>query len=77
MTCTSFARAEALRCLEDFLAALPSELRMFLLSREDPGLGLHRLRLAGQLTELRDADLRFTPEEAEALLQGFERRPPA
>ncbi|MGO9490310.1 MAG: LuxR C-terminal-related transcriptional regulator [Solirubrobacteraceae bacterium] len=61
--------AQALRCLEDFLAALPSELRVFLLSREDPGLGLHRLRLAGQLTELRDADLRFTPEETEELLR--------
>lgn len=59
----------ALRWLEEFLAALPSQLRVFLLSREDPGLGLHRLRLAGGLTELRDADLRFTPEETEALLR--------
>ena len=59
----------ALRWLEEFLAALPSQLRVFLLSREDPGLGLHRLRLAGGLTELRDADLRFTPEEAKALLR--------
>ena len=59
----------ALRWLEDFLAALPSQLRVFLLSREGPGLGLHRLRLAGRLTEIRDADLRFTPEEAQALFR--------
>jgi len=57
----------ALRWLEEFLAALPSQLLVFLLSREDPALGLHRLRLAGRLTEIRDADLRFTPEEAQAL----------
>ncbi len=59
----------ALRWLEEFLAALPSQLRVFLLSREDPALGLHRLRLAGRLTEIRDADLRFTPEEAQALFR--------
>ena len=59
----------ALRWLEDFLAAVPSQLRVFLLSREDPGLGLHRLRLAGRLTEIRDADLRFTPEEAQTLFR--------
>ena len=59
----------ALRWLEDFLAALPSQLRVFLLSREGPGLGLHRLRLAGRLTEIRDADLRFTLDEAQALFR--------
>jgi LuxR family maltose regulon positive regulatory protein len=59
----------ALRWLEEFLEALPAQLRAFLLSREDPGLGLHRLRLAGRLTEIGDADLRFTPEETEALLR--------
>ena len=31
-----------------------------LATRRDPQLGLHRLRLAGQLTELREADLSFT-----------------
>jgi ATP/maltotriose-dependent transcriptional regulator MalT len=37
---------------------------------DDPPLGLARLRARGQLTELRAADLRFTPEEeAAALLQ--------
>ena len=34
----------------------------------DPKLGLHRLRLAGELTEIRAADLEFTAEEAGELL---------
>jgi LuxR family maltose regulon positive regulatory protein len=33
-----------------------------------PPLPLARLRARGQLAELRTADLRFTPEEASALL---------
>ena len=33
------------------------------LSRRDPKLGLHRLRLAGELAEIRAADLEFTAEE--------------
>ena len=42
--------SEALRLLERFLAGLPATLRIVLATREDPGLGLHRLRLAGALT---------------------------
>ena len=34
-----------------------------------PRLGLHRLRLAGRLTEIRDPDLRFSLEEARELLE--------
>ncbi len=45
--------AEALRWLELFLTELPPELRVALATREDPTLGLHRLRLAGRLTEIR------------------------
>ena len=45
--------ADALSWLEVFLGRLPPALRVVLATREDPGLGLHRLRLAGQLTELR------------------------
>jgi LuxR family maltose regulon positive regulatory protein len=40
-----------------------------LASRLDPSLSLARLRAGGQLTELREADLRFTPEEAATLLR--------
>ena len=40
-----------------------------LASRADPPLPLARLRARGQLTELREADLRFTSQEAAELLQ--------
>ncbi len=61
--------ADALSWLEVFLGRLPSELRVVLTTREDPQLGLHRLRLAGQLTELRAPDLRFSMEEMIELLR--------
>ena len=47
-----------------FVDHLPPNLRMVIASREDPQLPLARLRVRGQLTELRAADLRFTPAEA-------------
>ncbi|WP_234323796.1 LuxR C-terminal-related transcriptional regulator [Streptomyces sp. NRRL F-2580] len=43
-------------------------LRIVLTSRTDSLLPLHRYRAAGEITEIRQADLRFTPEDAEALL---------
>ena len=46
----------------------PPGLRLVLASRSDPPLLLARLRGQGQLTELRAADLRFTVDEAAALL---------
>jgi LuxR family transcriptional regulator, maltose regulon positive regulatory protein len=46
----------------------PPQLRLVVASRADPPLGLHRLRVAGQLGELREAELAFTLEEAGALL---------
>jgi LuxR family transcriptional regulator, maltose regulon positive regulatory protein len=48
---------------------LPPRLRLVLASRADPPLGLARLRARAQLAELRAADLRFTDEEAGALLR--------
>jgi len=59
---------EALAGLERLLARAPERLRTFVVSRRDPKLGLHRLRLAGELVEIRAADLDFTTEEAAALL---------
>src|SRR5215467_283456 len=50
------------------LGNLPPGLRVVVSSRSDPPLPLARLRARGQLTELRAADLRFTPEEAATLL---------
>jgi LuxR family maltose regulon positive regulatory protein len=48
---------------------LPPGLHLVLASRSDPPLPLARLRARGQLTELRTNDLRFTAEEAAALLR--------
>jgi LuxR family maltose regulon positive regulatory protein len=50
------------------LENLPPGLRVVVSGRADPPLPLARLRARGQLAELRAADLRFTPEEAAALL---------
>ena len=43
---------------------LPPQMHLVIATREDPRLPLARLRARGQLTELRAADLRFTPAEA-------------
>jgi LuxR family maltose regulon positive regulatory protein len=61
--------AEAQRQLELLLLRAPPELRFVLAARHDVRLGLHRLRLEGELTEIRAADLRFTPDEARGLFQ--------
>jgi LuxR family transcriptional regulator, maltose regulon positive regulatory protein len=50
------------------LENLPPGLRVVVSSRSDPPLPLARLRARSQLAELRAADLRFTSEEAAALL---------
>jgi LuxR family maltose regulon positive regulatory protein len=50
------------------LEHLPAQLRLVLASRADPPLPLARLRARGQLVELREHDLRFTPWEAAELL---------
>lgn len=46
----------------------PPHMRLIIASREDPRLPLARLRARGMLTELRAADLRFTPAEAAEFL---------
>jgi LuxR family maltose regulon positive regulatory protein len=50
------------------LKHLPPQMHLVIASREDPPLPLARLRARGQLTELRAADLRFTPAEAAEFL---------
>ncbi len=47
---------------------LPPQLHLVIATREDPSLPLARLRVRGQLTELRATDLRFTPAEAAEFL---------
>ncbi|ALV36764.1 LuxR C-terminal-related transcriptional regulator [Streptomyces sp. CdTB01] len=44
-------------------------LRLILVTRTEPLLSLHRYRAAGELTEIRAAELAFTPEETVALLR--------
>jgi LuxR family maltose regulon positive regulatory protein len=61
--------AEALAWLELFLASLPPTVRVVLATRDDSQLGLHRLRLAGALSELRSSDLAFSLAETRALLE--------
>ena len=51
------------------LEHVPPGLRIVLASRSDPPLPLARLRAGGQLAELRAAELRFTADEAAALLR--------
>jgi len=54
--------------LEFLLGYLPESLRVVIASRSDPPLPLARLRAHGDLTELRAEDLRFSLDEAAALL---------
>jgi LuxR family maltose regulon positive regulatory protein len=61
------APAEAQRQLELLVMRAPEELRFVLATRHDVRLGLHRLRLEGELAEIREPDLRFTVAEAEEL----------
>jgi LuxR family transcriptional regulator, maltose regulon positive regulatory protein len=51
------------------LERLPENAHLAIASRTDPPLPLSRLRARGQMTELRAADLRLTPEEANAFLR--------
>jgi LuxR family maltose regulon positive regulatory protein len=48
----------------------PRQLHLVLATRADPPLPLAQLRARGRLVEVRAADLRFTPEEAAAYLNG-------
>src|SRR6266568_3788788 len=55
-----------------FLDHLPPTLHLVLATRTDPELPLSRLRVRGQLLEIRDRDLRFTgAETASFLTQGM------
>jgi LuxR family maltose regulon positive regulatory protein len=46
----------------------PPQMHLLIATREDPDLPLARMRARGQCTELRAADLRFTPAEAAEFL---------
>ncbi len=58
---------QARRQLELLVMRAPAQLRFVLATRHDVQLGLHRLRLEGDLTEIRADDLRFSLAEAREL----------
>jgi LuxR family maltose regulon positive regulatory protein len=60
---------EALAHLTRLLTSLPPGTHVILSTRHDLRLRLHRLRLAGELAEIRGADLYFTERETRALLE--------
>jgi LuxR family transcriptional regulator, maltose regulon positive regulatory protein len=60
---------QAQQQLELLVMRAPPQLRFVLATRHDLRLGLHRLRLEGELTEIRADDLRFGRAEAKALFQ--------
>jgi LuxR family transcriptional regulator, maltose regulon positive regulatory protein len=50
----------------------PPALRLVIVTRADPPIGLGRLRLDGSLTEIRAADLAFSLDEAGALFEALD-----
>ena len=52
------------------LDRLPPTVHIVIATRADPPLPVSRLRARGELVEIRAADLRFTPDEAAAYLNG-------
>ncbi|MDR6414971.1 LuxR C-terminal-related transcriptional regulator [Pseudarthrobacter sulfonivorans] len=53
-----------------FLENLPPQVHVVVSTRSDPDLPLSRWRVRGELAEIRAADLRFTPDETAAYLNG-------
>jgi LuxR family maltose regulon positive regulatory protein len=60
---------EALTQLTRLLEKLPEHVHAILTTRRDLPLRLHKLRLAGELAEIRAADLRFTQSETREFLE--------
>ncbi len=58
--------------LERLVRYPPPTLRLVLVTRSDPPIGLGRLRLEGWLTEIRARDLAFTLDEAAALFDALD-----
>jgi len=61
---------EAAGQLTTLLTRLPAGVRAIVATRRDLPLRLHKLRLAGDLAEIRAAELRFTEDETRQLLAG-------
>ena len=66
------ASAQVSGTMTDLVERWPAEtVQLVLASRTDPPLRLHRLRLSGELCELRDRDLHFSLAESGSLLANF------
>ena len=61
-------RSDVLDGLDNLICGWPPGLSLILAARSDPLLPLHRYRLAGQMCELRAADLAMTPPEIREVL---------
>jgi LuxR family transcriptional regulator, maltose regulon positive regulatory protein len=60
------------RSVADLVGCWPAETVQLVLSgRFDPPLRLHRLRMSGELCEVRDRDLYFSPSDSRDLLANF------
>ena len=57
-----------LKEVDSLLANVPPSLHLIIATRADPSLRLQRLRLAGDLAEIRAAELAFRPDECHELL---------
>ena len=67
-----YAADSAARDMTALIERWPAEtVQLVLSARVDPPLRLHRLRLAGELCELRDRELYFSLAESEELLANF------
>ena len=62
------SKPRSIESLDFLVEHLPPQMHLVITTREDPQLPLARFRARGQLTELRAADLRFTPGEAAEFL---------
>jgi LuxR family maltose regulon positive regulatory protein len=59
-----------LEAIDEFVENLPSTTQLVISTRSDPPLSsLQRIRLTGEMLEIRVGDLRFTNEEASSLLK--------
>ncbi|TYK53042.1 LuxR C-terminal-related transcriptional regulator [Actinomadura decatromicini] len=59
---------DALDGLRSLLSRLPADVHAIVAGRRDPPLRLHRMRLDGELAEIRLAQLRFSEAETRALI---------
>ncbi len=61
-------KAEIHSLMQLFLKQQPDAMHLVIITREDPPLPLPRMRVLGQVTEIRERDLRFTLPEAQEFL---------